>query len=139
MSNIRSRKNSEEFDEEYDRIFGKDKKPERGSWVQDPETGKLIDKADLYRVDPNAPAILGSPEPFVSPIDGTLIDDRAQLRRHNKKHGVTNLQDFGDNGGEAFFERKRRERSAEMTGATREAKAQRVETIKRAMYDHGLR
>ena len=30
----------------------------------------------------------------MSPIDGSVISDRAQLRVHNKKHGVVNAAEF---------------------------------------------
>lgn len=132
---IRSKTNSPEFEEAFTRIFG-DKLPERGSWIQDPETGKLISKDELANRDPDAPAVHGSIEAFKSPIDGTIIDDRRTLREHNRKHGVTNIQDYGDNGGQAFFERKHKERSAAMTGQSREEKRERVETIKRAIAQH---
>lgn len=124
------------FEENFERIFGS-KPIERGSWVQDPETGQLIAKEERVNA-PAAPAIHGPIEPFTSPIDGTLIDDRAKLRVHNAKHGVTNIQDYGDNGGREYFDRKHRERSAETLGLTKQAKAERVETIKRAMAQHGM-
>lgn len=135
---IRSRKNSEEFDEGYEAIFGKDHKPQRGTWVQDAETGEFIEKSLRGNLDPDAPAIHGSPEPFVSPIDGTVISDRAALRRHNQQHGVTNIQDYGENNGKAYFDRKATERQRNIDGSTREAKAQRIETIKENMHRHGF-
>ena len=129
---LRSKPNTPEFEDAFDRIFGKDKKPERGSWVQDSETGEFIPRGEYQAADPDAPAVLGSPEAFVSPIDGTVIDDRGALRRHNKRHGVTNIADYGD----TYFERKASERQAVLSSSTRQAKEERVETIKRAIAHH---
>ena len=39
-------------------------------------------------------AIHGDIEPFVSPIDGSVISDRKQLREHNRKHNVVNANEF---------------------------------------------
>lgn len=125
------------FEENFTAIFG-DKPIERGSWVQDSETGKLIPKSEANLHDPDAPAVHGGIESFVSPIDGTLIDDRAKLRAHNTKHGVTNINDYGDNNGREYFERKRGERERLLSGNTRQSKEERVETIKRAMAKHGV-
>jgi len=120
------------FEAEFERIFG-DKPVQRGSWVQDHKTGKLIPKSEINAIDPDAPAILRSPEAFVSPIDGTVIDDRGKLRAHNKRHGVTNTQDYG----EGYFDRKAKERETVLRGDSASAKQERVNEIKRAMQMHG--
>lgn len=67
----------------------------------------------------------------MSPVDGTLIDDRGKLREHNKRHGVTDVRDYGDD----WFKRRGVEKHAEMTGATPEAKKERIELIKHVL-DH---
>jgi len=51
-------------------------------------------------------AIQGDIEPFVSPVDGTVISDRGQLREHNKRNNVVNTAEFNPE----FLERKRKER-----------------------------
>lgn len=33
-------------------------------------------------------------EPFVSPIDGSVITGRRALEEHNKRHNVTNVADY---------------------------------------------
>jgi len=138
MMTLKSRVNTPEFDAAFDAIFGVDRKVERGSWVQDPNTGKLVPKSEFQKVDPDAPAVHAGMEEFKSPIDGSIISDRGALRRHNQRNGVTNINDYGDNNGQAYFERKARERQAVINGTTREAKRERVETIKQAMARHGL-
>jgi hypothetical protein len=44
-------------------------------------------------------------EPFISPIDGSVITGRRALEEHNKRHNVTNVADFKDE-----WERKGKER-----------------------------
>ena len=51
-------------------------------------------------------AIHGDIQSFVSPVDGTVISDRKQLREHNKKHNVVNTSEFNPE----FLERKKQER-----------------------------
>lgn len=121
------------FNDGYDLIFGKDKPVQHGSWVQDIKTGRFIPKSEITYSSPDAPAVLTAPEPFISPIDGTLIDDRAQLRRHNKRHGVTDFRDYG----KGYFERKQQERETVLRSSSSSAKEERVHEIKRAMQMHG--
>jgi hypothetical protein len=64
-------------------------------WVQrlNEETGKYefqpIDEA--ARSHNRSAAIHGDITSFVSPVDGSVITDRAQLRAHNKRNNVVNL------------------------------------------------
>ena len=129
----RSRVNTPEFVAGFDRIFGGIKR-ERGSWVQDSETGKLVPKNEFTRAESKAPAIHGSPEAFISPVDRTVIDDRRKLREHNKRHGVTNVRDYGED----YFERRGKEKYLESIGATKEAKAERIAALKEAFGKHGI-
>jgi hypothetical protein len=57
-------------------------------------------------------AVQGDIEPFVSPVDGSVISDRKQLREHNRKHNVVNTAEFSTE----FLERKRKERERLYTG-----------------------
>lgn len=54
--------------------------------------GKLYDKADLQGIENaagvGAPAIIADTPPFVSPIDGSVVDGRAALREHCRRHDV---------------------------------------------------
>ncbi len=95
------------------------------TYIQDRVTGELVLKSDYVRPGPNAPAVHGDIEAFKSPVTGEVIDDRGQLRRHNKKHGVTDLRDYGPE----YFERKTKEMHAERTGQTPGAKKERIENI----------
>ena len=104
------------------------------SWTQDPKTLKLIPKEEYQQMKAERSAALHlSPEPYKSPIDGTIIDDRGKLREHNTRHGVTDVRDYGPE----YFERKHKERGAEIQGKTPEARRDRIEAIKRTMYMMG--
>ncbi len=52
-------------------------------------------------------AIHGDIEAFVSPVDGTVISDRKQLREHNERNGVVNTAEFGTD----HWDRKAKERA----------------------------
>jgi len=125
----------DEYQNNYEAVFGAEK-AQRGSWIFDTVSQKLIEKSAHHPSDsgPCAPAVHGSLNAFVSPVDGSVIDDRGKLREHNKRHGVTNVADYGEN----YFEKRGKEKYADQQGSTREAKAERVEAIKKAMYDNGL-
>jgi hypothetical protein len=64
--------------------------------VYNEETGKNelipIDEAAIRR-DAGV-AIHGPIEPFVSPVDGSVISDRKQLREHNLRNNVVNYHEF---------------------------------------------
>lgn len=99
--------NKKTFDENFDAIFGTQKKVKGGSFVMDPETNKLVPKEEYVRTEGvNAPMIMKPMQDFVSPIDQSVISTRSQLAAHNKKHGVTNASDYS--GG--YIERKAHER-----------------------------
>jgi hypothetical protein len=123
------------YKDNFSEVFG-DKPVERGSWVFDRAKGTLVPR-DEY-INPtdsvNAPSVLKPLDPFVSPIDGRLIDDRSQLRAHNKEHGVTNVADYG----EGYFERRGKEKYNDSIGNTKEAKLERVDALKRSMHKLGL-
>ena len=84
-------------------------------WVQvwNEELGKseFIPVGGGHAGDSGA-AIHGPIEPFVSPVDGSVISDRRQLREHNKRHGVVNLHEFGTD----HWDNKRKERERFYTG-----------------------
>ena len=83
----------------------------------------------------NAPSVLPSIEEFISPIDQTVISDRGQLRRHNEKHGVTNVRDYGD----TWFEKKGKQMHQSRQGATKADKADRIDAIRQTMARMGIR
>lgn len=67
-------------------------------WRQDSKTGKLILIEEwnegIHGRNGTSAAVHGDIEPFISPVDGSLISDRKQLRDHNKRNNVTHADDF---------------------------------------------
>ena len=57
------------------------------SWRQDSETGKLV---EITRERSTGAFIRDDIQPYVSPIDGTVIGSRSAERQHNFRHGVSN-------------------------------------------------
>ena len=79
-------------------------------WVQrwNEESGKyeLIPRDEAAVRFGGGTAVHGDIESFVSPIDGSVITDRKQLREHNKRHNVVNQAEFNPE----YLEKKKKER-----------------------------
>lgn len=84
-------------------------------WVQHPVTHELIPRDEYVRPVAQTHAVHGDLQPFISPIDKTLISDRAQLREHNKRHNVTHASDYSPE----YLAKKRHEQTTEK-GAAKE-------------------
>ena len=120
------------YTDNYERIFG-NPKPQKGSWVIDPSTRKLIPRDEFNSTGGGqAPFIHGDLEAFVSPVDGSIIDDRGKLRDHNKRHGVTNIRDYG----EGYFERRAEERAETLRCSSEAIRKQRRNAILDAITRH---
>lgn len=85
-------------------------------WVQrwNEELGKseFIPRDEAAARRDSSAAIHGPIEAFVSPVDGSVISDRKQLREHNKRNGVVNFDEFGTD----HWDNKRKERDRLYTG-----------------------
>jgi len=102
----------------------------RKSWIQ--INGQLIPKEEYHGTNTRAKdGILFIPdiEPFVSPIDGKIINSRPQLRAHNKFHDVTHYADFSPE----YIEKKNTERLQRLHGQTKADKQDRIEALKHAL------
>lgn len=106
----------------------------RQSYIQCPVTHKLIPKDEYYAQKARESAAVHTFKEFVSPVDGSVISSPGKLAEHNRKHGVTNVRDYGEN----YFKRRGQEKYRDMIAAGPKGKAERVDTIKRAMHRHGL-
>lgn len=62
-------------------------------WIQNPTTGELVPAEEYGSENTRTHAIHGDIEPFISHVDGSLIDDRGKLRRHNQRNNVVNMGD----------------------------------------------
>lgn len=129
MSKGSVRRKGEGFEDGYDRIFDKNRKIQRGTWVQDENTGKMVKKGDFQPEYDDLPHIQSDIEPFISPVTRELISSRSQLRRHNKQHGVTDSRDYS----QEHYQKAAQQRQDTMRGQTNAAKAERIETIKQAI------
>jgi hypothetical protein len=105
-------------------------------WIQHLLTGELIPAHEYVRPNTNkTAAVHGDIEAFVSPVDRSVIDDRKKLREHNKRHGVTNTRDYGEN----YFKRKAKEREVALDTNNPKAKAARRDALSEAMAYHNTR
>jgi hypothetical protein len=61
--------------------------------VYNEEKGKyeLVPITDSSRAKASSADIHGDIEPFRSPVDGSVISDRKQLREHNKRNNVVGV------------------------------------------------
>jgi hypothetical protein len=98
------------------------------------ETGKyeFIPVDDAARRHGSVGAsIHGDISPFVSPVDGSVVSDRAQLREHNKRNNVVNYHEF-----DAAKQKDTSRESKEESLRTRQAIYERVIQAERGEH-HG--
>lgn len=100
----------------------------RTTYIQCRKTGKLVLKTPRHH---NKSRDQTSTEfiDFKSPIDGTIIGDRAQLAAHNKKHGVTDMRDYS----QSHFDNAAKQRDDVINGRAKGQKESRVADLKRTM------
>tara|TARA_R100000655_G_scaffold102354_1_gene148126 strand:+ start:37 stop:381 length:345 start_codon:yes stop_codon:yes gene_type:complete len=103
------------------------------SWIQHPETGKLIPRDEYVSPqDERHFFAQGDFKSFVSPIDGKVIDDRGKMRRHMEEHGVAPSSEYSAD----FLARREKARIDEMQGNTKSQNRQRKETIQRILGEY---
>lgn len=82
--------------------------------------------AAAHRADSQGAAIHGDIQPFVSPIDGSVISDRKAYREHCKKHNVVPANEFSAE----YYQGKAEERARHFTGqSTKEETFSRRQTM----------
>ena len=67
--------------------------------IKNPETGKyeLIKVSTTQSARTNKSAyVRGEIDPFVSQVDGSYVDSRQALRRHNARNDVIDVRDWGN-------------------------------------------
>lgn len=111
------------FEDNFDKIFGSKKEREK-KWAE--EEPVEVRKRSIRRTQEF--------KEFVSPIDRKVVSCNGGLRKHNKKHGVTNTRDYGDK----WFDRKHIERSDRLTGNTERQRKDRVNAVKDSLQRHGV-
>jgi len=103
------------FDAGHERIYG-NRKPQRGRWVQDPQTGKLIPAHEYVP----APRALDAPicvDRFMENTvaqDGTDIGSRAKRKDYMRRERVGDASDYS----KEFFAKRRDARDRELSDST---------------------
>lgn len=106
----------------------------RKSWVQHPETGKLIPKEEYVRPTSNPSAFVrGDNVEFVSPVDNSVVSGQKALREHNARNGVVDSREYGGHFCDAQAKARRESVFVEGSGFDKKA---RVEAVKKAIYEH---
>ena len=86
----------------------------RQVWDEETQTSTFVE-VGTSRPTHHAAAIQGDIESFVSPVDGSVITDRAQLREHNKRNNVVNYHEFDTSTQNVRREERERLHSGEHT------------------------
>ena len=76
--------NHEAFASNFDQIFRG--KVQRGGWVQDRTTGKLVPRSEYQPDTTNAPMVMKDIQGYKSQVTGEWIGSRSQHRAHLKEH-----------------------------------------------------
>jgi hypothetical protein len=82
-------------------------------------------------------AIHGDIQSFVSPVDGSVISDRKQLREHNKRNNVVNADEFTPEHYAAKAKERERFYNGEYTPKEQFARKQEIYNIIQRAEDHG--
>ena len=77
-------------------------------YIQDPVSHKLVPADTYFRPQTFSHSIHGFHEPYVSPVDGSIISDAKSLRNHNARNNVVHTSEF--NGAEQGRRQAERER-----------------------------
>lgn len=98
----------------------------------DPELKKCVEvrRAVGSRVHIIQPDIT----PFVSPVDGSVINSRRDLEEHNRRNNVTNAADFKEH-----WEKSAKKREAFYQGKSEEDRKARIEALVHAYDKHNRR
>lgn len=116
-----------EYDEGFERIFGKDRKPQRGRFVWDEESKSMVEVGGEWTDAPRR-AETGTEELTygnATASDGTLINTRKRHREYLKATGLAMAGDFSP----AYQEKQARSRELAEDKSRRE-------TVERAFYKH---
>ena len=109
---------SKDYTSNFDRIFGdREERAKRHA----KEKAEMEEKQVAMKKATSAAILGGNFTPFKSPVDGSMVTSYQGLQSHNKKHGVTDMRDYGSE----WFERRGQEMHNEKIGNTPEAKRER--------------
>jgi hypothetical protein len=80
-----SRVSNDNYRDEFDRIC-KNRNQSGGKFIQDPETGDLLE-CDNYDRTTDSHYVIEDIKPYKSMITGEVISSRSQHRKHLRQHG----------------------------------------------------
>lgn len=103
----------------------------RRTYVYDPDLKEMVEVVREAPAAVNAPAVWGDIQPFRSQVNGIVISDRGQLRRHYKRHGVAPTADFKETWAKA-----RAERDAKRNGTHAGERAARINALRDSFEHH---
>lgn len=75
--------------------------------------------------------ILPDIEPFVSPVDGSVVGSRSSLREHNKRNNVVNFHEF-----DGHWEAAAKERRSIAEGTHKPTREDRLQDVIKAVDKH---
>lgn len=93
---IQTREITQEYENNYDKIFGKKEKTSTKRWIQDPVTLKLVPADEYYSgpVENAGPYIRDDVKPYQSMITGEFIEGKKAHREHLKRHNCVEAADM---------------------------------------------
>lgn len=68
--------------------------------------------------------IMGDIEPFISPVDGSVISSRSVLRQHMKQHGLAHTDDYANT-----WEKSKQARADYLAGKTNPGSKRRISQL----------
>lgn len=77
--------------------------------------------------------VIGDIEPFVSPVDGTVISSRSHLREHMRQHGLAHTADYSAPGG--YWDKSKQARADYLAGKTNPGSSRRKSQMSDA-FEH---
>lgn len=101
-------------------------------WIQHPITLELIPRDEYVPPKEARHFIFNDLQPFVSPIDGSVISDRRQYRNHCDKHGVRPASEFPPE----HYAQKAKEREAHYKGQSSPQEALKRKQALNEIWNH---
>lgn len=102
-------------------------------YIQHPETNKLIPAEEYESPSEVHHFAQGDFKSYVSPVDGTLIDDRGKQRRHMQQHGIAPTSEFS----ESYMKKRENSRIRQLQGQSKRQNEQRRESIGKILGEFG--
>ena len=110
------RRQGDNYEENYEAIF-----PKQKAVTSAKRFGESRSERSL--------SVLEDVKPFVSPIDGRVINTRSDLRVHNEAHGVTDSRDYSQD----YFDKKAAQREVEANSMATADRNHRIEILRDRM------